>query len=112
MKDLGESDCFLIVSDFVCRVDDDGLDYKGESGFWAKHTIIQNDLYNEIREVHDWSFPVWLAVCPNQTLIQNYLSGESKIIPHDEGEFELIKEDFGHLYQYLGCTISSPSNVQ
>src|SRR5574343_1234055 len=102
-----ESFTYLISRDFVCDVTDDGLDHKGESGFWAKHTIIQNDVYDIIRMVHDMSLPLWLGVCQTGTHVNNYVTGESTFMPHDEAEYELIEEDFEHLYQHLGCRISS-----
>ena len=107
-----ESFTYLISNDLVCKIVDDGLDHKGESGFWAKHTIIQNDVYNIVRIVHDMSLPLWLGVCQTGTHVNNYVTGESTFIPHGKGEYELIKEDIDYLYQHLGYTISSHPDVQ
>lgn len=112
MKDLGESFWYLIVNDFICEVNDDGLDEKGESGFWKKHTIIQNDLYHAILDTHYWLFPAWIGRCPLGTHIQTYTDGFQSFMPDASDDLELIEEDLQHLYRHLGCKISSPSSVQ
>lgn len=91
---------------------DDGSDDKGESGFWKKNVLVKNDVYDYVRLVHEISLPLWLGVCQTGTYILNYITGESAFLVHDEGEYELIEEDFDYLCQHLGYTISNPSGDQ
>lgn len=102
----------LVFDGGVWKMVDDGLDTKGKSGFVDKHAIVKNDVYDVVRLVHEMSCPLWLGVCQTGTHVNNYLSGESTFIPHDEAEYELIEEDFEHLYQCLGYKTSNPSSVQ
>ena len=102
-----ETEYFLISNGQSYLIVHDGLDEKGKSGFIKKHNIVKNDVYDVVRLVHEMSWPLWLGVCQTGTHVTSYLTGESIFIPHDEGEYELIEEDFEHLYQHLDYKISS-----